>query len=655
MTGAGEMPRGALGWLLVAQLLIILPLVIHLPAWLALLWLGCATWRVQAYRMRVALPPAWLKALLLLAVVLGLGLSSSGFNLNAASALLVAAFILKVLEMHRQKDALVVIFLGFFVLATGYLFESGLLAALYSLVPIAALLAALIGLQRSRLLETPAATLRLVGSLLLQATPLLLLLFVLFPRLAPLWSLPQVKQQTVSGLADRMAPADIVELSQSSALAFRVSFEGATPPRGELYWRALTLEHFDGREWSQVPAAPASPQWLAQGEPLRYSLVMEPSGRTWLYGLDVALTELPRARQGSDFRLEHWRPVDQPLLYSVTSWPQALREPRLPEAVRQRALQLPEAGNPQTRQWAVQLREQHPQPQALVQALLGHFREQAFVYSLRPPPVGVHIIDDFLFASRKGFCLHFAGAMTIVLRAAGIPARLVVGYQGGELNPAGNYLTVRQFDAHAWVEYWVPEQGWLTVDPTFAVAPERIEQGLEQALSEERSFLAEAPLSLLRYRDVGWLNALRLGWERIGYGWQRGVLGYQAEQQGRLLRDWFGIVDARVLGVALLVALGAVLALLLLWLTRPWHRRKDPLERLQRRFEALLARQGLRRLPGEGARSFAVRAAEKLDMHREPILAFAELFEQARYAGKAGLEGTLRDALRRLRQCLRRH
>src|SRR5690606_29943883 len=166
MTGAGEMPRGALGWLLVAQLLVILPLVIHLPAWLALLWLGCATWRVQAYRMRVALPPAWLKPLLLLAVVLGLGLglSSSGFNLNAASALLVATFILKVLEMHRQKDALVVLFLGFFALATGYLFESGLLAALYTLVPIAALLAALIGLQRSRLLETPAATLRLVGS-----------------------------------------------------------------------------------------------------------------------------------------------------------------------------------------------------------------------------------------------------------------------------------------------------------------------------------------------------------------------------------------------------------------------------------------------------------------------------------------------------------
>lgn len=651
-----HLPRHALSWLLAAQLLVILPLASHLPAWLALLWLGCAAWRVQAYRMRVALPPTWLKGLLLLAVVLGLVLSSSGFNLNAASALLVSAFILKVLEMHRRRDALIVVLLGFFVLTTGYLFESGLPAALYSLLPIAALLAALMALQHSRLPESPAATLRRVGTLLLQALPLLLVLFVLFPRLEPLWSLPPVKPQGVSGLSDRMAPGDIVELSQSSALAFRVGFEDAPPPRGELYWRALTLERFDGREWSQVPlqADSEAPQWRVRGEPLRYSLVMEPSGRTWLYGLDVARTELPRVRQGSDFRLEHWRPVDQPLLYSVTSWPQALREPNPPESARRRAVQLPATGNPRTRQWARQLRAEHPQPQAFVQALLAHFREQPFVYSLRPPPVGAHIIDDFLFATRKGFCLHFAGAMTFALRAAGIPARLVVGYQGGEYNPAGQYLTVRQFDAHAWVEYWLPELGWQSVDPTFAVAPERIERGLEQALREERSFLVEAPLSLLRYRDISWLNTLRLAWERAGYGWQRWVLGYRGEQQWRLLRDWLGIVDWRALGLLSLLLLGGVLAVQGLWLVRPWRRAGDALGRSHRRFERLLARHGLRRRPGEGARDFATRAAERLEGQREQILAFARLFEQARYAGRPGLEGALRLSLRRLRQSLAR-
>lgn len=655
MSQVSDMPRIALSWLLAAQLLVILPFVPHLPVWLAPIWLGCAAWRIQVYRMRAAFPPAWLKGLLLLAVVGGLVVSSAGFDLNAAAALLVSAFILKVLEMRRRRDALVVVFLGFFVLVTGYLFESGLLAALYSLLPIAALVAALIGLQQSRLALQLGPTLRLAATLLLQALPLLLVLFLLFPRLGPLWSLPQAKPQGMSGLSDRMAPADIVELSRSSALAFRVGFEGAPPPRDELYWRALTLERFDGREWSQhaAHATPSAPQWRARGEPLRYSVVMEPSGRTWLYGLDVAQTDLPRVRQGADFRLEHWRPVDQPLLYPVTSWPAALRETTASPATLQRALQLPEAGNPQARLWARQLRAEHAQPQALVQAMLAHFREQPYVYSLRPPPVGVHIVDDFLFASRKGFCLHFAGAMTFVLRAAGIPARLVAGYQGGEYNPAGNYLTVRQFDAHAWVEYWLPEQGWQRVDPTFAVAPERIEQGLEQALGEEQSFLADAPLDLLRYRDVAWLNDLRLGWERINYGWQRWVLGYQAEQQWRLLREWFGVVDWRALGGLLLMALAVPLSLLTLWLLAPWRRRADPLSRLYARFEALLARHGLRRASGEGPRDFAERAAQVLAAQREPILGFARLFEQARYAGQPQPRRALRAALAELRRCLR--
>ena len=655
MSQARDMPRIALSWLLAAQLLVILPFVPHLPVWLAPIWLGCAAWRIQVYRMRANFPPAWLKGLLLLAVIAGLVVSNTGFDLNAATALLVSAFILKVLEMRRRRDALVVIFLGFFVLVTGYLFESGLLAALYSLLPIAALVAALIGLQQSRLALQPGPTLRLAVTLLLQALPLLLVLFMLFPRLGPLWSLPQAKPQGVSGLSDRMAPADIVELSRSGALAFRVGFDSVTPARNELYWRALTLERFDGREWSQAaePAALAPPQWQARGEPLHYSVVMEPSGRTWLYGLDVAQTEQPRVRQGADFRLEHWRPVDQPLLYSVTSWPAALREPSATPATLQRALQLPAAGNPQARLWARQLRAEHDQPRALVQAMLAHFRQQPYVYSLRPPPVGVHIVDDFLFASRKGFCLHFAGAMTFVLRAAGIPARLVVGYQGGEYNPAGNYLTVRQFDAHAWVEYWLPEQGWQRVDPTFAVAPERIEQGLEQALDEEQSFLADAPLNLLRYRNVTWLNDLRLDWERINYGWQRWVLGYQAEQQWRLLKEWFGVVDWRALGGLLLMALAVPLALLTLWLLAPWRRRADPLSRLYARFEALLARHGLRRASGEGPRDFAERAAQVLAAQREPILGFARLFEQARYAGQPQPRRALRAALAELRRCLR--
>src|SRR5690606_30462786 len=211
-------------------------------------------------------------------------------------------------------------------------------------------------------------------------------------------------------------------------------------------------------------------------------------------------------RQMSDFRLERRRPVNQALLYNVVSWPEALREPDAIGHGRRSALQLPTRGNPRSRAWAVELRSRHGDPQALVATLLAHFNREPYVYTLKPPALGADSVDEFLFDSLRGFCAHYAGAMTFVLRAAGIPARVVAGYQGGEFNPAGNYLAVRQLDAHAWVEYWVEGQGWISVDPTYQVAPERIELGLEEAVAEERSFLEGSPLSPLRYRHVAWLN-----------------------------------------------------------------------------------------------------------------------------------------------------
>ncbi|HBX54657.1 MAG TPA: DUF3488 domain-containing protein, partial [Pseudomonas sp.] len=303
-----------------------------------------------------------------------------------------------------------------------------------------------------------------------------------------------------TGLSDSMAPADIAELSRSGALAFRASFDGEMPPRSELYWRALTLERFDGRRWSQSSFAqlPVAPAWEKRGEPLRYSIVMQPSAKPWLFGLDVAQTPLEQTQQMSDFRLQRRQPVERSLLYQVTSWPDAVREPVANQAGLRRALQLPAQGDPRSRAWAAELKRQYPQDEALVQALLSHFNREPFGYTLRPPRLGLNSIDDFLFETRNGFCAHYAGAMTFVLRAAGIPARVVAGYQGGEFNPAGNYVQVRQFDAHAWVEYWQAGRGWVSVDPTFQVAPERIELGLEEALADEQSFLEDSPFSPLR-------------------------------------------------------------------------------------------------------------------------------------------------------------
>ncbi|WP_342245423.1 transglutaminase TgpA family protein [Pseudomonas sp. OTU5201] len=633
--------RISLTWLLVAQVLVILPHLPYLPLWIIAMWLGCAGWRIQIFRMRAQYPSGVVKAALILAMALGVFLSRGTLvGLEAAVVLLVAVFILKLLELRSQRDALVLILLGFFTQVTAYLFNDGMLAALYSLLPLCALLAALVGLQQSRFAERPLVPLKAAGSLLLQAVPLMLLLFLFFPRLGPLWSLPLPNDKGVTGLSDAMSPADIAELSRSGDLAFRASFEGPVPPMSQLYWRALTLERFDGRRWSQSLGAQHAPaaDWRKEGEALRYSIVMQASGRPWLFGLDVAETSEEGVRATADFRLERRRPVDRSLLYQVTSWPQAVREPEGNPGTLTRALQLPPEGEPRTRSWANELKRQHTDPQELVDALLAHFHREPYVYTLKPPPLGADNIDGFLFDTRRGFCAHYAGAMTFVLRAAGIPARVVAGYQGGELNPAGNYVLVHQFDAHAWVEYWLPGRGWISVDPTFQVAPNRIERGLEEAVAGEQSFLEGSPLSPLRYRQLAWLNQVRLAWDNLNYGWQRWVLGYQGEAQVELVRRWFGSLDGRALGVGLVGAGAVLMAVLALFLFAPWRRERDPQLRQFQVFERLLARHGVVRGKGEGPRAFAERATRELPRQAALIRAFLAAFEASRYGSRQGLD-----------------
>lgn len=650
MSVEAPISRVSLTWLLVAQTLVMIPFWLHVPVWMVGLWLGCSLWRVQVYRMRANYPGRWVKLLLLLATALGVWWSRGSLvGLDAGAVLLIAAFALKLLELRTRRDGLVLIFLGFFCIVVAYLFDDSLLWALYSLLPISALLAALIGLQQSALTR-PAATLRLATSLLLQAVPLMLLMFLFFPRIAPLWSLPLPSGQGVSGLSQSMAPGDVAELSRSSELAFRARFEGEVPPRQALYWRALSLSSFDGQRWTQSPEprSTPSPQWQPTGEPWQYSIILQPSGKPWLPALDVARTDLPGVRQLGDYRLQRQRPVQQALLYSVSSWPLVPRDLQLSDRARLQALQLPARGDPQTRRWADELRQHYPKPQALVEALLAYFHEQPFHYTLKPPTLGRHSIDSFLFDSRRGFCAHYAGAMTYVLRAAGIPARMVVGYQGGEWNPGGNFLTVRQFDAHAWVEYWQAGQGWRSVDPTYAVAPQRIEQGLEQALAADEAFLDGSPMSPLRFRNLTWLNDVRLEWDNLNYGWQRWVLGYQGEQQWQVLGQWFGEFSRLIVVLGVLLVLGGVS----LFVLRPWQRRTDPSLQVFKDFERLLKRRGLQRDPGEGPQAFAERAARQLPAQAASIRLFAGAFVARHYGGGAQTPAVLRHALRQLRRKL---
>ena len=650
---AQDIPRISLMWLLVAQALVIIPHLMHVPLWLIGLWLGCAAWRVQVFRMRLPFPNSLFKAALMLGSAFAVYLSRGSLvGLDAGVALLITAFILKLLEVRTRRDAVVLIFLGFFTVVTSYLFADSLLAALYSILPVLALLSALMGLQQSSFATQPLATLKLTSRLLAQAVPLMVLLFVLFPRLEPLWSLPQPKDKGTTGLSTSMSPGDLAELGQSSALAFRARFEGDIPTPSQLYWRALTLPHFDGRSWSiSQHADEQAPQWSQQGPSISYSVIMQPSTQPWLFSLDVASTEQPGVRLMSDFRLQRNTPITRAYQYQATAWPQAVRESQLSVAQQREFLQLPRRGNPQTHAWAQQLREQYADDDALVAALLRHFNQEPYYYTLKPPVLGKNSIDEFLFDSQSGFCAHYAGAMVFALRAAGIPSRVVAGYQGGETNQAGQFVQVRQFDAHAWVEYWQPEQGWRSVDPTFAVAPDRIERGLQDALQNEADLFQGDFLSPLRYRHIGWINTLRLGWENINHSWQTQILGYQTERQQAWLKQWFGKVDWQFIGLFLVASAAAMIGLIVLWMFKPWQRQRDPVQRILADLQRILRRRGLSLHTGEGLRSFYQRIEEQLPVpQRQALLSFIDSYEQQRYADQPQDLAVLRKALAQLKK-----
>ncbi|GAA6130374.1 transglutaminase TgpA family protein [Halopseudomonas sabulinigri] len=660
MSAAGLIPRNSLAWLLTAQVVVLLPHLPRLPWWVALLWIGCALWRVQVQRMRWGYPGIVLKATALVLILVGVFLTQGTLiGLDATVMWLLMLFMLKLLEMRTPRDALVVIYLGFFVLATAFLFDQGIPLTLYQCLSLLILVAALVGLQQSAGRNDPLRALRSAGVMLLQAIPLLLVLFIFFPRLEPLWSVNMPGGSAKTGLSDNMSPADIANLARSPELAFRASFTDQIPPLPTLYWRALTLSRFDGRSWSQdrwlnnLPALELD----TSGQAVEYQVVAGASGQHWVYSLRGAISEDPRLRRMHDYNLQSIAPLNSTFGYSATSYPQALlqNEP-LSALERNRQTELPEQGDPRARAWAAELREQYPDDAALVQSVLRYFNQQPFIYTLNPTPLGQHSNDEFLFDTLRGFCEHYAGAMTFVLRAAGIPARVVAGYQGGEVNTRGGYVLVHQFDAHAWVEAWLPGQGWVTVDPTFQVAPERIERGLEEAVRGEGSFLQDDYLSASRYRGVTWLNEARLAWDNINYQWQLRVLNFKGEEQMGLFRRWLGTADWQRIGLVVLALAGGVMLLQGLWWFRPQRRSGTAQQRAWASLNQRLTRLRLQALPGEGPRDWQRRLEVALPAQKSRLQAFFDEFVRQSYATAAGgsradqqrLQQVLRELLRSL-------
>jgi transglutaminase-like putative cysteine protease len=512
---------------------------------------------------------------------------------------------MKLLETRGKRDLTIVVFVAYFLLFAGFLYNQNLLLLPYMFAATWLLTATLMRIHQS----TPMAAAEALGStgkMFLQALPLAVLLFLLFPRLpGQFWAVP-ARQTNMTGIDDEMSPGDVSELSISGALAFRVKFaDGQLPPPSERYWRGPVLHDFDGRTWRR-------PQWpyverpiVPTGRSYDYRLVLEPHNRYWLFALD-APTRWPRGtRRTFDYQLLSSRRISTLTAFDMQSNTGYRVDGPLPRLLRDADLRLPPQRNPRSTQLAQRMRAQAASDAAFVTAVLEMFRQQEYFYTLEPPRLEQDSVDDFLFNTRRGFCEHFASAFTMLARAAGIPARIVAGYQGGEFNPLNGYLSIRQSDAHAWSEVWLDDRGWVRVDPTAAVAPERIERGIDAAISDEESVPGRM------FVRSALLTQLRNTWDAMNTNWTDNIVEFGQEQQ-RSLFEGFGIEDAdwRQLGIGLGLALIGFFAALSLYLALRYRPpRRDPLVQMYDHLCRRLARHDLARADYEGPSAYLERVA----------------------------------------------
>jgi len=619
-----------LPWVLGALAAAVAPHVPFLPGWISLLIAAAVAWRWAAEQRTWPLPPRWLRVLVAIAATLAvLGTYRTLNGIEAGTAFLVLLAGVKLLETRGSRDLTVIVFIAYFLLYSALLRDQRLPQLPYLLAGGVFLTAALMRVHAGSAGDSGRDVLIRTAALLLQALPLAILLFVLFPRLpGPFWGIG-TSESARTGLGDEMTPGDISDLSVSGEVAFRVRFAGEMPPPAQRYWRGPVLHEFDGRSWRR-PRAQAFPSQEVTylGEPVEYQITLEPTDRPWILALDIP-AEWPEreAFRTYDFQLVAPRRLSEVSSFRLRSYPRFVAGMELPQSLRRKGLQLPEEGNPRSRALARDLVARHGDPQAIAQAMLTMFREQPFVYTLDPPKLAENAMDEFLFETRRGFCEHYASAFTLVMRAAGVPARVVTGYQGGEFNPLGGYLIVRQSDAHAWSEIWIQDRGWLRVDPTAAVAPERIERGLIGAMGE----LEPVPG---RLRDASnlWMQ-VSLRWDTLNDFWNERIVRFNAARQLDLL-ERLGVDDPdwRTLGLGMAASLAAffiALSAYLAWRFRPPAR--DWPARLHDVVRRRLVRRGLRPQASEGPVAFLERAAAACPDLAADLVQIRDVYVDLRY------------------------
>jgi transglutaminase-like putative cysteine protease len=629
----------------------------HLPFWIPVLLAVAIAWRFAEHLHGWRLPRAVLRLALAMLAFAGVLAEYGTVNgIEPGTALLVVMVALKLLESRSRRDELVLIIICYFLVFASLLYDQSLLVAAYLLGFVWVTTVGLLQLGRGGRLLSPRLFAGLAGRMLLQALPIAIVLFLLFPRLpGPLWGIPGPTDSTTTGLSDTMSPGDITTLAVSDEVAFRVEFFGPPPPADRLYWRGPVLSRFDGRKWSRPDGLfGRRPEDTIEysGEPTRYRVMLEPHDRRWLLALDMPVqwASVRPLRLGGDYglRLGFGPPPPTRLDYEVTSYTNYFAREPLNETQRRWYTFLPEGSNPRTRALTESWRESASDPAALVERALDFFRSREFFYTLTPPALGTQATDEFLFETRRGFCEHYASALAVMMRSAGVLARVVSGYQGGELNAVGDYYIVRQRDAHAWTEVWLGDRGWVRIDPVAAVAPARIEQG------SARGALNRTDAARV-FGRIGWMHRAALVWDAVDTYWNDWVVGYGPKLQTQLVRA-LGVADPSAAKLAVLAA-GAMLLLLgalgayLSWSQRG-GRRPDPAVRDFARLVRKLARVGVApRAPSETAAAYAARAAASVPAASASIYEILQAYHAARYGPDA--DGAAEVRLRSLVAALR--
>ncbi len=601
---------GLIPGLIFAQFLVILPLLQQVALWISIASVLAILWRLGGYYRHWPLPNKWIRLMLGMAGAAGIILEHKAlFTKEAGLSLFVLMTSFRLLELFKYRDGMNSLFLNFFLLSVSFLYSQSILTATYSTLVLLWLLMCLHALQRTDGFQHMKSSFGNTFKILLIALPVTVIMFVFFPRLShPLWQMPS-RSTSGSGVSDSMTPGDISTLTLDNAIAFRVKFHGVTPPLNKMYWRGLVLSHFDGLTWTRVPAQ-LKGHIETLGPAVNYNILLEPHQHRWLFYLDLPVkgdqTPYIRQKANEQYINELSRKLDDRLMYQGKSYINYRADVNLDERLRKRYLQLPEEGNLRTRKWARELRNSVNTDQQMINHVLQYIHQQKFYYTLSPPILEEEGIDDFWFNTRRGFCEHYASNLTFIARAAGIPARIVIGYQGGEVNPFNDDFLVRQSDAHAWTEIWLPGQGWKRIDPTAAIDPSRVERDAANGY-RQRDLMFDGNVLAEWLQDKDLLSQARFLWDAVNSSWQKWIIEFNQQKQQELL-NWAGIKDHswKTLFRIMLALTGIILIIWLIFIIKI-PEKKDKLVMLYEKLCHKLAKAGLVKYQNEGPENFLQR------------------------------------------------